>query len=140
MIRAALVVCLVACAPGRLRGEPAEDRPGLYALLTPRDASGRFELARARFDRAAADYRRGQYRAAADGFMAAAALLRYGGAEVETLRADREWIYANAAAAFSVAKQPAAGRTALTAAVTADPPCADVLRRLLDELQARERE
>lgn len=72
--------------------------------------------------------------------MAAAALLRDDGAEIETLRADRAWTYANAAAAFSVAREPAAGRTALTAALTVDPACADVLRRLLDELRARERE
>lgn len=138
MIGAVLAAFVVACAARGFRGEPPEHRPGLYSLLIPRDATGAFAVAMARFDRAAEDYRRERFLAAAEGFMEAAALLRRAESEVETWRVDREWTYKNAAAAFEAAGAATAGRAALSVALVEDPPCAEVLRDLLRALAARD--
>jgi hypothetical protein len=106
-------------------------RPTGEAPLPDGWARGEEEFARA--DEA---YRRGEYRQAADGFLAAAAALRVerGRPYWEAAAKCRMWCYRNAAYSFAMVRALDEARPALEAVRASDAECAEELGRLIAHL------
>jgi tetratricopeptide (TPR) repeat protein len=89
-----------------------------------------------RFHAAEAEWDAGRFRAAADGFLAAAAAVPLDPAlfYAQGFAAARGVAYRNAALAFRKAREPSAARAAFRELLERDPACAATLNELLAQL------
>jgi hypothetical protein len=114
---------------------PEAARPAVYLWSAPagrEPAPPPLEDAERAFAGALEAYERGDGAAAAEAFLAAAALVpaEASGPYAASLGGMREMAYRNAALAWSTARTPRAGRRALAAAADRDPTYAALLHEL----------
>ncbi len=140
-MRFALIALVLLCGCRAVRPQKPTVHEGVYELfLISRPGSeelgDRYARGEEEFERAHAAYARGEYRQAADGFLAAAAFLQVerGQPYWESAAKNRMWCYGNAAYSFAMVRALDEAKRVLTAARAADAICAEELGRLIEHL------